>query len=102
MIGPENLRRPLNQSDVKLKKNCDFFIRVFPRFKQFAYFDYDLSLAYDDVNLFLIGRWENCSMFLETNTKLTQKQDPRNISSIWAVLFLLWLLFILQQKSTIC
>ena len=51
MIGPENSRHPLNQSDAKLANNRDLVICVFPRAKQSPCFLFEFSLANNDVTL---------------------------------------------------
>ena len=51
MIGPENSRHPLNQSDAKLANNRDLVICVFPRAKQSPCFLFEFLLANNDVNL---------------------------------------------------
>ena len=42
VIGPENSRHSLNQSDAKLKTNRDLVARVFPRFWRFGCFYFEL------------------------------------------------------------
>ena len=54
MIGPENVRHTLNQSDAKLKTIAIWSLR-FPRFEQLACFYVEFLLANDNLNL-LIGR----------------------------------------------
>ena len=51
MIGPENSRYPLNQSDAKLANTRDLVICVFPRAKQSPCFHSEFSLANNDVTL---------------------------------------------------
>ena len=51
MIGPENSRYPLNQSDAKLTNNRDSVICVFPQSKQSPCFHSEFSLANNDVTL---------------------------------------------------
>ena len=52
LTGLENSRHLLNQSDTKLKNKRGMVIRVFPRFKQLAFFHFEFSLANDNVNLY--------------------------------------------------
>ena len=49
MIGPENIRQPLNQ--LQLDVNRGLVIRVFARFRQFHYFHFEFSLVKGNVNL---------------------------------------------------
>lgn len=45
VIGPENRRHLLNQSDLKVRNKRDLVVRVFPRFKEFGCFHFKFSLA---------------------------------------------------------
>ena len=51
VIGLENSRLSLNQSDAKLRPNHNLVTRVFPRFRQFGYFYFEFSLALEVIVL---------------------------------------------------
>ena len=56
LIGKKkNSRHSLNQSDAKLKPNTSWSPAFFPRFRQFACFHFEFSLAFDDN--FLSSPW---------------------------------------------
>ena len=51
VIGKENSRHPLNQSDAKLKTIATLLLAFFPRFKRFVSSNFESSLVSVDVNL---------------------------------------------------
>ena len=62
LIGKKkNSRHSLNQSDAKLKPNTSWSPAFFPRFKQFACFHFEFSLAFDGI--FLSSPWPSWLLY---------------------------------------
>ena len=49
---------PLSQPITSEKKNQDLVARIFPRFRQFARFYFEFSLAHKSISFLLIGRYD--------------------------------------------
>lgn len=66
----QKIRATSSNSQIKIKSNRDLVNDVFPRFKQFSWFNFDLSLAARDNLFIVIGDLSCVSIFWDDRAML--------------------------------